>query len=172
MLDMLQHAKETQLSDLIAEIELIDGVCFDPNTLTLHGLYSDELSAHRARRGWLDTLENSFFLELEEDFAVEVQGDLGRGRYVLSCEFRSASARYAFWRLTHQQAPEAQYMIETAHVPSGSFSRELAQAPDLTPLIDDLESFAEKDLFETGLQERTLMQRLSDALTTLVKPRK
>lgn len=166
---MLQHAKESQLSDLIAEIELIDGVCFDPNTLTLHGLYSDELSAHRARRGWLDTLEHSFFLEVDDDFSLEVKGDLERGRFVLSCEFTSASARYAFWRLTHQQAPEAQYMIETAHVPTSNFGFELAKAPDLTPLVDDPLGLDGQDLFETGSRREGIMAKLSTLLAGFIK---
>lgn len=169
---MLQHAKEAQLSELIAEIELVDGVCFDPQSRTLHGLYSDELSAHRARRGWSETLETSFFLEPDEDFRIEVKGDLGRGRYVVSCEFTSGSAKYAFWRLTHQQAPEAQYLIETAHVPASHFGRELARAPDLTPLVDDLSGFDDLLPPGNGLHERSLLHRLSEALATFIKPRK
>jgi hypothetical protein len=169
---MLQHAQDTQLSELIAEIELIDGVCFDPNTLTLHGLYSDELSAHRARRGWLEILETSFFLEDGDDFRVKIQGDLGRGRYVLSCEFLSASARYAFWRLTHQQAPEAQYLIETAHVPTSTSCWDLASAPDLSPLVEDPSALGDRENFTTGVEQRSLVSRVALALTDFLKHRR
>ncbi len=134
---MYTPVQETQLSDLISEIESIDGVCYDPEGISLHGLYSDELSAYRARRGWTEILEELFFLESKDDFVVRVTGNRDGARFVLSCEFTSASARYAFWRLTHNQAPEAQYLIETAHIPSSASAEELSSPPDMAPLVEE-----------------------------------
>ena len=158
---MSQYASDPQLSDLITEIETIEGVCFDPQSVSLHGLYNDELSAHRARKGWIEVLDSSFFLEPEVDYAIKVLGDLRRGRYVLSCEFTSASARYAFWRLTHQQAPEAQYLIETAHLPTSDRGTDLASAPDLTPLVEDPSSL---ENFSTSIERRNVFARMLDSI--------
>ena len=169
---MLQQAADTQLSELITEIEAMDGVCFDPNGLALHGLYSDELSAHRARKGWVETLESSFFLETGEDFELKVHGDLGRGRFVLSCEFLSASARYAFWRLTHQQAPEAQYLIETAHVPTSDIGSGLGSAPDLTPLVDDFSSLEDAEMFSTSVERRSVISRMVESIRDAIAKRR
>jgi hypothetical protein len=37
--------------------------------------------------------------------------------YKVRCDFQTACGRYAFWRLTHHQAPEVQFLLETAHLP-------------------------------------------------------
>ncbi len=43
----------------------------------------------------------------------------------------------SFWRLTNQQAPEAQYEIETAHIPdSASRHSDFISAPDMQPLTE------------------------------------
>jgi hypothetical protein len=111
------------------------GVCFDPDNVTLEGVYADELSTFRARKCWVEALENHFLLEVEHDFLllVERKGD----EFQLRCEFLTACARYAFWRLTNNQAPEAQYIIETAHIPKGESQFErFMQAPDLCHIGD------------------------------------
>jgi hypothetical protein len=106
------------------------GVCFDPDNVTLDGVYIDELSAYRAKKCWIEALENHFLLEPEHDFFLQIEAINGEQR--LRCEFVTACARYAFWRLTNNQAPEAQYIIETAHIPKGESQFErFMQAPDL-----------------------------------------
>jgi hypothetical protein len=51
---------------------------------------------------------------------------------LLTCEFSTACGRYAFWRLTNSQSPESQYLIETAHIPSGLGEQDATvAAPDL-----------------------------------------
>ena len=113
------------------------GVCFDPETMCLEGVYCDQLSAYRARRAWARILETTFLLEGGHDFHLAVLGGGVEDRFVLKCEFRTACARYAFWRLTNNQAPEAQYVIETAHIPHcDSRADELSAAPDLSPKED------------------------------------
>jgi hypothetical protein len=93
------------------------GVCFDPEEAVLEGVYTDELSAHRAKKGWAKALENTFLLTQGYDFVASIQPFSEQKRFVLKCEFSTACGRYAFWRLTHAQAPDAQYLIETAHIP-------------------------------------------------------
>ena len=123
--------------ELTEEIPGIAGVCFDPDNITLQGCYPDELSAYRAKRLWIETLENCFLLEQGHDFSVCVRQHRDSSRFVLLCEFTTACARYAFWRLTNHQAPEAQYVIETAHIPiCDSRHEDIMRAPDLKSIHD------------------------------------
>jgi len=109
----------------------LDGVTFDADNVILRGIYSDEISAFRARKMWIETFESSFLLELNHDYKLRVKID-ENGKYTLICEFFTACARYAFWRITNNQAPEAQYIIETAHIPvCDSRQNEILHAPDL-----------------------------------------
>lgn len=122
----------SQVVELTDELQWAEGVSFDPEHITLEGIYSDQLSAYRAKKVWLETLETNFLLESDHDFALRVRSNASERRYVLRCEFLTACARYAFWRLTNNQAPEAQYIIETAHIPNGELSQDqLMEAPDL-----------------------------------------
>lgn len=108
-------------------------VTFNSERLCLEGIYADELSAYRAKRAWRDTLTSLFLLEQHDDFELLVD-QTPDALFRVECQFLTACARYAFWRLTNQQAPEAQYMIETAHIPnSSSRPLEMMAAPDLTP---------------------------------------
>jgi hypothetical protein len=110
------------------------GVCFDPDAIRLEGYYSDELAAHRARKSWRESLERYFLLDEQDDFTLHIRELDGASemRFVLWCDFHSACARYAFWRLTNHQAPEAQYVIETGHIPRAeSQSEQFLFAPDL-----------------------------------------
>ncbi len=114
------------------------GVCFDAEHIVLHGTYTDELSAHRARKAWAEILEYHFLLENGRDFAYRLTPDYEHMLFTLECEFLSACGRYAFWRLTNHQAPEAQYQIETAHIPESHRRQdEFLSAPDLRPLYDE-----------------------------------
>ena len=94
-------------------------ILFDKDTITLFARYHDELSAHRSKRVWVETFESHFLLEQGTDYQLEVKKEDTELEtfFVLRCKFISACARYAFWRITNQQAPEAQYVLETAHIP-------------------------------------------------------
>ena len=84
------------------------GLVYDAESVSLLGKYTDELSAHRGKRLWMETLSNYFLLELERDYELYVESCVNNRSYVLCCEFNSACGRYAFWRLINQQAPEAE----------------------------------------------------------------
>lgn len=107
-------------------------VRFDTEQARLHGEYSDQLSAYRAKRVWEATLERNFLLDPEHDFSLKVVSEVAAHEFLLTCIFHTACARYALWRLTNEQALEAQYAIETAHVPTGQFEAML-RSPDLAP---------------------------------------
>ncbi len=135
---MPQNVFESQLIELTSEIPVGTSVLFDPENVRLEGAYNDELSAFRAKRVWVEALERCFLLDSDHDFDIRVSSSVDEGRFVLRCDFETACARYAFWRLTNQQAPEAQYMIETAHIPRGeSRHEEFLEAPDLKPIRDE-----------------------------------
>jgi hypothetical protein len=91
---------------------------FDSTEVTLEGLYYDEISAHRARRNWLKAFELGFMLTNKQDISLRVEWLETANRFRLRCCFNSACARYAFWRLTNNQVPEVQELIETAHIPN------------------------------------------------------
>lgn len=122
-----------------------EGVTFDPEEISLHGCYRDEISAHRAKKLWVETFESNFILENEFDFSISVM-ELAPGHgFLLSCEFLTACARYAFWRLTNNQAPEAQYIIETAHIPMcESRHEDILRAPDMRSIYDEPMIFSGK----------------------------
>ena len=134
---MRSEVYQSQVIELNESIDS-EGVTFDPEEISLHGCYRDEISAHRAKKLWIETLETNFILDNEYDFFMDVQ-ELGDGHgFLLSCEFQTASARYAFWRLTNNQAPEAQYVIETAHIPyCESRHEDILRAPDLRSIHEE-----------------------------------
>ena len=113
------------------------GVCFDPDAICLMGIYRDEIAVFRARRRWSEILEASFALKAEEDYCFETRALIDSNEFRLVCRFNSPCGRYAFWRLTNAQAPEAQYEIETAHIPdSPSKNIEMVLAPDLQNILE------------------------------------
>jgi hypothetical protein len=123
-----------EVKEVVHEVWETQGVCFDPTNATLTGYYADELSAHRARRLWCNTLELHFLLDDRVDFLTKVTRPSSEtsSQYQLTCTFKTACARYAFWRLTNHQAPEAQYIIETAHIPDcASRQLDILSVPDL-----------------------------------------
>lgn len=116
--------------------DLPPGVVFDAEAIILEGTYEDELSLFRARKIWRGVLETNFLLDEGYDFRFGVLSKLSEGRFALTCRFLSACGRYAFWRLINHQAPEAQYLIETAHIPHcESRHDDMLSAPDLGPSI-------------------------------------
>ncbi len=128
---------ELQPIELTREISFPGNILFDSNSLQLQGNYADQLSAYRAKRVWKQTLETCFLLDRDQDFVLVMRSDLETGIFTLSCEFVSACARYAFWRLTNHQAPEAQYLIETAHIPqSESHHDDFLSAGDMRSVME------------------------------------
>ncbi len=116
-----------------SEIAVGLGLWYDSDRLMLEGVYLDEVTAYRARKGWIEAFEVNFLLEDRLDFRVRVgPQEQGGSRFCVVCEFLTACGRYAFWRLTHHQAPEVQFILETAHLPAFSIpevlERRLVQA--------------------------------------------
>lgn len=135
---MVAESSSFETIELREQLPLSEGVSFDPDNVTLHGAYSDEISAYRAKKLWIETLENCFLLERDHDFTVRVRSGLDDGHFLLICEFNTACARYAFWRLTNNQAPEAQYIIETAHIPvCDSRQEDILRAPDMRSIYGE-----------------------------------
>lgn len=93
------------------------GLWYDPDRLVIEGVYQDELAAYRARRRWIEALQENFLLEDTHDFSLKVKQSRGGRSFRVRCDFLTACGRYAFWRLTHHQAPEVQFLLETAHLP-------------------------------------------------------
>ncbi|MCO6432283.1 MAG: hypothetical protein J5J00_15625 [Deltaproteobacteria bacterium] len=117
------------------EISDFHGVRFDATRVCLTGTYADELSLFRAKRSWSEILEDNFLLEKNYDYEFTYHCDTERLNFILNCEFVTSCGRYAFWRLTNNQAPEAQYLIETAHIPNAELRHdEFLSAPDLEPV--------------------------------------
>ncbi|MBX7143334.1 MAG: hypothetical protein K1X79_02675 [Oligoflexia bacterium] len=164
---MGKDGSESQVVELVDEFAYSEGVCFDPERITLEGLYCDQLSAYRARRVWEETLGHSFLLEPKHDFILRVKAVGSEPRYALRCEFLTACARYAFWRLTNNQAPEAQYIIETAHIPQAeSRQDELWTAPDLK---QKQEAAALQQLAQMGSQVESDVGGISSILMKIVQ---
>lgn len=112
------------------------GLWYDAEKLILEGIYLDEVSAYRARRSWIKTFEMNFLLEEIHDFKVKVMFERDEGKYHVQCTFTSACGRYAFWRLTHHQAPEVQFTLETAHLPHMTSLR--FEEPSIEPDIESV----------------------------------
>lgn len=163
---MGKDGTESQVVELIEEFTHSEGVCFDPEHITLEGLYADQVSAYRARRVWEETLSQSFLLEPKHDFVLRVKAVGAEPRFALRCEFLTACARYAFWRLTNNQAPEAQYIIETAHIPQAeSRQDDFWSAPDLKQKQHDL---ANGQLHRLGEQLESDASSISSLLMKIV----
>jgi hypothetical protein len=103
------------------ESTLGSGLWYDPERIVLGGAYTDQVTAYRARKRWIKALETNFLLENQHDFRLQVTTDPETERFCVRCDFLTACGRYAFWRLTHNQAPDVQFMLETAHLPSLNF---------------------------------------------------
>ena len=127
-----------QQNSIIAAEKSFEGVRFDSEGSVFIAQYNDELSLHRAKKVWISVLKNSFLLEQNFDYTLGTEVFPELGKYVLECHFGSACGRYTFWRITNSQSPEAQYLIETAHIPlCASRHEDLIKAPDMRPLIDE-----------------------------------
>lgn len=132
---MFQDLNSDQVVELTQIIPESGEVSFDGDRTLLEGVYRDQLSAYRAKRVWLEAFSIYFLLDEEQDLRVQISSDHEHGVYLIRCEFLSACARYAFWRLTNHQTPEAQYIIETAHIPQcESQEEQFLRASDLKPV--------------------------------------
>ena len=123
-----------------------EGLIYDADSVILAGKYSDELSAHRARREWRNILNTYFLLDTERDYELWIQTDATQGYFVVHCCFVSACGRYAFWRLVNQQAPEAEAKLgESLHDSAVKRAMSLNRSNKLSRkgtnmLIDSLQS--------------------------------
>jgi len=84
------------------------GLIFDADSVTLLGKFTDEFSAHRAKKQWMETFAHHFLLEKSRDYQTEVGNIEATDYFFLRCTFESACGRYAFWRLVNHQASEAE----------------------------------------------------------------
>ena len=133
---MVYDAADEQYLELTHEFEQEVAVLFDSEKVLLEGRYEDELSVFRAKRVWTEVLEANFLLEKGDDFSFRTLSEAQDHHFVLTCSFKTACGRYAFWRLVNAQAPESQYLIETAHIPDGASQHfEFLRAPDLQPAL-------------------------------------
>jgi hypothetical protein len=110
---------QTEIEESFVTTEMPEGLglWYDAERLILEGAYLDEITAYRARRRWIETFEMNFLLEASHDFGIKVVPQDEDGRFFVRCAFLTACGRYAFWRLTHHQAPDVQFLLETAHLP-------------------------------------------------------
>lgn len=90
------------------------GLIFDADGVNLTGQFNDEIGVYRARKLWVQTLNNYFLLERERDYDMEIVANSEQGNWKLNCTFNSACGRYAFWRLINHQAPEAELRLSGA----------------------------------------------------------
>jgi hypothetical protein len=126
------YYSEIEESTAIAETPEGLGLWYDAERLILEGAYLDEITAYRARKRWIQTFETNFLLEGEHDFRLKVVYEDDSRRFFVRCTFTTACGRYAFWRLTHHQAPDVQFLLETAHLPFGAVC-----SPQLDSLVSD-----------------------------------
>lgn len=129
------YQSEVGFPEAATDYSLGLGLWYDADRLVLEGLYLDEITAYRARKRWIQTLESNFLLEEQHDFRIKVRAVHETGRYQVRCDFLSACGRYAFWRLTHHQAPEVQSMLETAHLPTMTMVPAYADLPEGDDLL-------------------------------------
>lgn len=172
---IMQHQDQgkAQPTDLTREVSFPGDLTFDPDALSLQGEYGDELSAYRARKCWIETLETCFLLDRGTDYKIKAVSDATTGSFKISCVFESACGRYAFWRLTNHQAPEAQYLLETAHIPSSDAGvTDMIGAPDLRSALEDQEAaIAEQRLLEKDDPVRAgFLRILKAAMKAFVPP--
>jgi len=92
------------------------GLIFDADTVTLLGKFTDEFSAHRGKKVWMDVLAHHFLLERARDYDTEVGAIEGSEYFYLRCTFQSACGRYAFWRLVNHQALEAEEKLHVSNM--------------------------------------------------------
>ncbi len=158
------YQSEIEESIAIAEAPQGLGLWYDAERLILEGAYLDEITAYRARRRWIQTFEMNFLLEGDHDFRLKVIFEDESHRFFVRCTFLTACGRYAFWRLTHHQAPEVQFMLETAHLPFAA-ACPLRVESFVSEDIDDLESCLLHSRFGLESKESVFEKLVSGART-------
>ncbi len=133
------------------------GLWYDPERLVIEGVYHDELSAYRAKRRWIEAMEKNFLLDDAIDFSLKVKRSRAGRNYRVRCDFLTACGRYAFWRLTHHQAPEVQFLLETAHLTHSVPEKFL---PETEPDSELLVSYTDDSERVVEPQARSVIQRL------------
>jgi hypothetical protein len=142
-------------------IEIEGGLTYNSDKLSIEGSYSDELSQHRAKKTWCSVLETDFLLIPDSDFQFELQKNHEQGQFQIACTFKSACGRYAFWRLINEQAPEVQFLLETAHIAH--------RYNDYSGIISNLEkSITKRELSLLG----SLKKMITDTVEVIRKLRK
>jgi hypothetical protein len=151
------------------------GLWYDSDRLTLSGVYLDEITAYRARKRWIEALEMNFLLEERHDFSIKVRPSHGGKLFKVRCDFQTACGRYAFWRLTHHQAPEVQFLLETAHLPHvgmDDFERvSCSDVDDFVPLAPPLVTKDKGASVGTWDQALRVMRLLAKTLVSRGSPR-
>jgi hypothetical protein len=150
------------------------GLWYDPERLVIEGVYQDEVTAYRARRRWIEALEKNFLLEESLDFSLKVRRSRGGRNFRVRCDFLTACGRYAFWRLTHHQAPEVQFLLETAHLPHSipSFARVEEGFEEESFGFDAHGKAGELECSQQSTDEdpmKSVLQRLVNGIQGLVK---
>ena len=84
------HQSEIHVAGANGEIAVGLGLWYDSERLMLEGIYLDEVTAYRARKGWIEAFEVNFLLEDRNDFVVRVYSQQEIGRFCVKCEFASA----------------------------------------------------------------------------------
>ena len=148
---------EVEAPEVVPVPALQGGVWYDPDRIVLEGNYSDQITAYRAKRRWIKAFESNFLLEGNHDFKISVAQQVESGEFRLRCDFLTACGRYAFWRLTHNQAPEVQFLLETAHHPS------VAAFPEMRGVFPELDD----DLFG-DIEPSVLARRLRSENRTIL----
>lgn len=160
-------AVQTRISPVLENLDLQRaglGLIYDADSVTLIGKFSDELSAHRAKKRWTEVLRSHFLLDSERDFELVVSSSHESSLYAVVCTFVSACGRYAFWRLINRQAPEAEQklrghnggksMQQASPEPTRlSWSQEAGQT---TFVLSSLDEQIEQAQINKGLMNRLL----------------
>ena len=60
------------------------GLLYDADHVTLIGKFTDEMATHRAKKAWMQVLNNYFLLEPERDFEIATYCSLTDNRFALS----------------------------------------------------------------------------------------
>lgn len=83
------------------------GIIFDCNSMCLIGEFTDELSAHRAKKRWKQIYNEHFEIYCPSDFDIWVED------VRVFIRHESASARYAYWCMVNKGAERTLFNLTT-----------------------------------------------------------
>ena len=118
-MEILQYTNSNtskNFSQINQDVTSFGFVSYIPETYKIVGEYSNEIYLFRAKKFWKMALQDTFLLETGTDFQFQIKKNAKMNVYTLTCTFKSACGRYAFWRVNNNQNPEAKYIIESAHL--------------------------------------------------------